>query len=232
MKRIATFVFTSLLGFMLAGCASEKAKTMSQRGWIGGDYVLASRPTTWVRLCNSPGIAGTLPKSVPATQKVAIQITGLATNTPGYLAGLYPGDFVFELNHRPVTSLQAFRRTIDRSAPGSLLAVKAWRDGQIAEYQVPVGREKYKDGGCFSVTLPTVVHRWDLWPDPGFSLVLVGYEPNPGLRRELGRANEAYDENWSAYLVFMEVSSGKRVVAQELVAADKAEQGGAGTKAR
>jgi hypothetical protein len=223
MKCITNLVFAGALACLLAGCASEKNKTVSQRGWIGGDYVLAQRETAWRRLGNSPGVSGTLPKSVPSAQRAAIEITGLATNTPAGAAGLRKGDFVLELNHRPMTSLQAFRRTIDRSAPGTWLAVKAYRDGQSTEYQVPMGREKYKNGGYFSVVLPTVVHRWDLWPDPGFSLVCVGYEPNPGLRHELGKTHEVYDENWSAYVGFMEFSCGKRVMAQEPVAADKME---------
>lgn len=217
MKRTITFVFASVLTSLLAGCASEKSKTISQRGWIGGDYVLAKHDTAWVRMDSSRGVSGTLPKSLPADQRAAIEITSLTTNAPARVAGLRSGDFVLELNHQPVTSLQAFRRTIDRSAPGTLLPVKIYRDGQFAEFQVPVGREKYKSGGNFSLILPTAVHRWDLWPNPGFSLVCVGYEPNPGLRHELGKSHEVYDENWSAYLVFMEISCGKRVVAQETV---------------
>ncbi len=215
MKRIATFVFAGALAFLPAGCSSNK--TILQRGWIGGDYVLARHDAAWQRMSNSPGVSGTLPESVHA-QKSAIEITGLATNAPARMAGLRSGDFVLELNHEPVTSLQAFRHTIDHSAPGTLLPVKAYHDGQFTEIQVPVGREKYRSGGCFSITLPTVVHRWDLWPNPGFSLVCVGYEPNPGLRHELGKTHEVYDENWSAYLGIIEVSSGNRITAQEPVA--------------
>jgi hypothetical protein len=221
MKRIAIFVFASGLACLLAGCASEKNKTVLQRGWIGGNYVLAKRDTAWLHLCNSRAVAGTLPASVAADQKAAIEITGLATNAPAHAAGLRGGDFVLELNRRPVTNLRAFRHTIDHSAPGTLLPVKIYRDGQLAEFEVPVGREKYKGGGSFSFVLPTTVHRWDLWPNPGFSLVCVGYEPNPGLRNELGKTHEVYDESWSAYLVFMEISSGKRIVEQEPVVAGK-----------
>jgi hypothetical protein len=215
MKHITTILFAAALTFSLAGCASEPSRTIRERGWIGGDYVLAKRDSIWVRLSNSPGVAGSLPKSLPATQRAAVKITGLATNTPAGAAGLRNGDFVLELNHRPMTSLPSFRRVIDHSTPGTLLAVKAYRDGQFAEYQVPVGREKYRNGGYLSLALPTVVHRWDLWPNPGFSLVCVGYEPNARSRHELGKAHEVYDENWSAYLIFLEVSSGERVMAQE-----------------
>jgi hypothetical protein len=223
MKKIFTFLFAGLLALSLAGCAGTKTKPLSQRGWIGGEYVLAKYRTTWVTMAGSPGVSGSLPKSLRSTQKAAIQITSLATNEPAQAAGLRRGDFVLEVNHRPMTSLQAFRRTIDRSEPGTVLQIKAYRDGQFTNYQVAVGREKYKNGGYFSITVPTVVHRWDLWPNPGFSLVCVGYEPNPGLRHDLGKNHEVYDENWSAYLAFLEISSGKRVLAQEPVAASKAE---------
>jgi membrane-associated protease RseP (regulator of RpoE activity) len=223
MKRIITLVLASMLASLLAGCASEKNKTVLQRGWIGGDYVLAKHDTAWVRLDSSRGVSGTLPKSMPADQKAAIEITSLTTNAPARAAGLRSGDFVMELNHQPVTSLRTFRRTIDRSAPGSLLPVKVYRNGQFTEFQVSVGREKYRSGGNFSLVLPTAVHRWDLWPNPGFSLVCVGYEPNPGLRHDLGKSHDVYDENWSAYLGFIELSCGKRVMAQESVTAGHTE---------
>ncbi len=223
MKNICTFLFAGLLALSLAGCAGTKTKPVSQRGWIGGEYVLAKYWTPWVILANSPGVRGSLPKSLRSTQKAAVQITSMATNAPAQAAGLRTGDFVLEVNHRPMTSLQAFRRTIDRSEPGTMVAIKAYRDGQFTNCQVAVGREKYKNGGYFSIAVPTVVHYWDLWPNPGFSLVCVGYEPNPGVRHDLGKNHEVYDENWSAYLVFMEVSTGKRVLAQEPVAPGKPE---------
>jgi len=221
MKTMIALFFAVLLAVSLTGCAGTKTKPLSERGWIGGDYVLA-KPATWCRhLACAQGVSATLPDALKATQRAAIQITGLTSNTPAMAAGLKPGDFVLEVNHRRMTSWSAFRHTIDRSAPGSVVTVKAYRDGQTAEYQVPVGREKYRNGGNLSVILPTAVHGWDLWPNPGFSVICVGYEPNPGLRKELGSQpkpnDEVYDEGWQAYLVFLEVSHGKRVVAQEVV---------------
>jgi hypothetical protein len=144
----------------------------------------------------------------------------MTTNAPAEVAGLRKGDFVLEVNHHAVTSLQRFRKTIDRSAPGALLTVRAYRDGEFLNCQVPVGREKYKRGGSITLVVPTVVHRWDLWPNPGFSVVVAGYETNPGLRRELNSAkphDEVYDEDWSLYAGCIELSSGKRVISQEAV---------------
>ena len=219
MKKISVLLIATLLTGYLTGCAGTKKETYSQRGWIGGEYVLSKPATSWVRMSNAPGICGNLPKSVQDVQKSAVQITGLSTNAPAYAAGLRKGDFVTEVDHQRVTSLTAFRRAVDRSKPGTTITVRACHDGRFAEYQVPVGLEKYKNGGCLSLVFPTVVHRWDLWPDPGFSLVCIGYEPNPGTRQNFGIQRKAtdqlYDESWSAYLVFLELSSGQRVVSQE-----------------
>ncbi|HLX70200.1 MAG TPA: PDZ domain-containing protein [Verrucomicrobiae bacterium] len=218
MKKVFTMLSAGPLVLLLVGCGGTKM--ISQRGWIGGEYVLARPNTGWTRVNNSPGVHGTLPVSLKSTQKSAIQIIGMATNAPAEAAGLRPGDFVLEVNHRRVTSLWSFRRAVDRSAPGARLEVKAYRDGHFLDCQVPVGREKYKKGGALTIVIPTVVHRWDLWPNPGFSLVVAGYEPNPGLRRELTGDKlheEVYDEDWSVYLGCVELSSGKRVIGQEAV---------------
>jgi hypothetical protein len=222
--KTATALLVPVLAILVAGCAGEKTKPVVQRGWIGGEYALARPHTYLLNLSGSLGAVGTLPKTIQHSQKAALLVTQLTTNAPAGMAGLRKGDFVLELNHRPMTSLQDFRRIIDESQPGTFLAIKAWRNGQVMEYTVPVGREKFRKGGYLSISLPTVVHRWDLWPDPGFSLVILGYEPNPGVRRELDRdrpAHEVYDEEWSAYLVFVEISSGKRIVSQEPVKPDK-----------
>jgi hypothetical protein len=200
---------------LTAGCASEKKKPLAERGWIGGEYVVAKQSTLWNR-SSGEGVACTLPKALQ-TNQAALQITSLNTSSPAALAGLRKDDFIIELNHRPVRSLNAFRRIVDESQPGAPLPVTAWHDGKLVEYSVRVGLEKYKSGGNLSICLPTVVHRWDLWPDPGFSLVCIGYEPNPGLRHELVEATTRgeYNENWKAYLGFIEVSMGERVVAED-----------------
>jgi hypothetical protein len=211
-------LLVGVLAIVLSGCASQKSKPMSERGWIGGEYALSRRASFLTKLSRPPGTGEDLPKSFGERQKTAILVTKLGTNTPASLAGLRKGDIVFEVDKRPVTRLSDFQRRIDRSKPGTSLDVKAFRDGKVLEYNVPVGREKYKKGGWFSIVFPSVVHCWDLWPDPGFSLIMIGFEPNPGVRKELGGDKEAYDEEWSAYLVCFELSYGKRVHAQEQAA--------------
>ena len=111
-------------------------------------------------------------------------------------------------------SLREFRRLIDHSSPGEAIQVKAYRDGQILDLAVVVGKETFRKGGVISIAFPSVVHGWDLWLNPGLSCVIAGYEPNPGLRHQLGEAKEVYVEDWKASAAIFEVSGGKRIVSQ------------------
>ena len=141
-------------------------------------------------------------------------VTEIPTNTPAGIAGLRKNDFILDLDHKPVRSLREFRRVIDHSRPGATIAVKTYRDGQMLNLTIVAGKEIFRTGGSFSITFPTVVHGWDLWLNPGFSCVFAGYEPNAGLRHDLGAAREVYDEDWKAFAAIFEFSSGKRILSQ------------------
>jgi hypothetical protein len=65
-----------------------------------------------------------------------------------------------------------------------------------------------------------VVHGWDLWPNPGFSLVVAGFEPNANPRPELPPkppAQPPYVEDWQAFLVVCQLSVGERILSQEIL---------------
>jgi hypothetical protein len=204
------------LSLLVDGCASEKNKPVVQRGWIGGEYAVARAPGFITSMSWNAGVVGTLPKPLQPIRIAAIQVRRLETNTPAAFAGLRKNDFILEINHQPAANLQDFRRIIDYSTPGSRLALKFYRDGVTNNCDVVVGCEKFKRGGVFTVCFPTVVHGWDLWPNPGFSLVFLGLGTNPGLRHDLNHdTHEVYDVDWNAYLIFFEVSYGKRIIAQQ-----------------
>jgi hypothetical protein len=217
MKKISACLVCFLVLF-LAGCASPKNKPLAERGWIGGQYMLSKRSGLAMALKGDSGVDGYLPKALQRERKAAVRVVYLAANTPASLAGLRPGDFIVDLNDQPVISLPAFFRIIDRSQPGTRISFNVYRDGNFTNCTVQVGREKFRAGGFLTVCVPTVVHNWDLWPNPGFSLVVLGYEPNPGLRRDLGgngRKGDVYDQEWCAFLGFLQVTRGKTVVSQE-----------------
>jgi len=205
-------------GLAMAGCATHTNKPLAERGWIGGEYTLARHQGGLRNCAADTGVESVSVKSLPPGQKAAIRLTHLGTNTPAALAGLQERDLITELDHQPVTRLQRFRSVIDHVAPGTPLPVKVYRKDQFMDFTVIVGREKYRPGGNLTLCLPTVVHGWDLWPNPGFSLVVAGYEPTPGIRHDLNaHVHEVYDEEWSVFLGFMEANKGKRVHSQAVV---------------
>ena len=217
MKKISACLACFLVLF-LAGCANPKNKPLAERGWIGGQYMLSKRSGLAMALKEDSGVDGYLPKALQHERKAAVRVVYLATNTPASLAGLRAGDFIVDLNDQPVTSLPAFFRTVDRSQPGTRISLNVYRDGNFTNCTVQVGREMFRTGGYLTVCVPTVVHSWDLWPNPGFSLVLLGYEPNPGLRHDLGgngHRGDVYDQEWCAFLGILQVTRGKTVVSQE-----------------
>ncbi len=170
-----------------------------------------------------------------ATDVKALLVTALGTNTPARLASLGEGDLILELNHQPATRLRSFYRTIDRSKPGTLLPVKTWHDGQTVECQVPVGRETYELNVSFGAGL-SFPALW-LWPDSGFSLAVLGYEPESlDTRMDLASAREKFlkscdqknycaaEDGWSAWLAILRVGTQKLIRSQENMSPGAASQ--------
>ncbi len=200
---------------MITGCGTEKEKPALQRAWLGGEY----RP------------AGKKPKQIAGCPKAALWLTAVNTNTPASAAGLQKGDLIVELNHQHFTSLRDFHRKIDRGEPGSTLPIAVWRDGQITNFDVTLGREKFRHEGTFTVYAPCVVHGWQFWREngrPGFSLVVLGYSANPGVLREHGQVEKknpdgiqttdsSYNEEYEIWLALFQVNKGERILSQEKV---------------
>jgi hypothetical protein len=209
-KFLLPLVLICLLPCLMTGCAGTKP--VHEHGWVGGQYLKASPTATSPELFLGPAKNRAEALRAP---KAGIQLEHCRTNTPVALAGLREGDIILEINHKPVKSLQQFHTLVDRTAPGTRLPVTVYRAGQELDYQIPVGRETYRNGGMLSLALPTVIHGWDLWPNPGFSLVLAGYEPDSRSNDEHGK--NAYHADWSAWLVILELSKGRRIISQEPV---------------
>jgi len=211
-----TLLYLGAMALVITGCCSAKPKeaAIHQRGWIGGEYK----------------VVGMFPAGLKHTQHSAVLVTALNTNTPASLAGLNEGDLILELNHQPAAGIKSFRRTIDRSEPGTLVLVKAWRDGQTVERDVRVGRETFNYNGTFALGLPGFFHAVQLWPNAGFSLGVLGYElESASDRKELSSAEARYfmncdpkkyqvtDEGWKAWLVIMQAWTHKTIRSQEIV---------------
>jgi hypothetical protein len=206
---------------LAAGCSTAKQKEppLISRGWVGGQV----------------SVETSFPKTMIPHPKTALLVTSLATNTPASIAGLREGDLILALDHQPVKKLRQFHQKIDPLAPGTNLVVTSWRDGQIQDYNVIVGRETFHNGGMFTIVFPLIVHPFDLWLNadhPAFSLFVAGYQNNNASRVERGSVKEQYAlkcdskdtpyvEAHKLWLVLFEFSKGKRIAGQELAEAAK-----------
>jgi serine protease Do len=63
-------------------------------------------------------------------------VTSVATGGPAERAGLKRGDVITTVNNQPVTDTNGLRNAVARMAPGTSVAVKAFRDGREQNFQV------------------------------------------------------------------------------------------------
>ena len=194
------------MAFLMVTLATGCAtsKQPQERGWIGGEYKRAA--------------AGVL-------------ITRLSTNTPAARSGLREGDLILSVDGTPVQNLRAFRKRVDAS-PGTRMSMEVTRDGANSQHDLVVGREQFKPDR--SITVGVLLSReWDLWPNPGFSLVALGYKrqdnrlelDSPESRFDLAhRSKRAADvsrglrsrEGWEVWLPICSFSNRKRILAQTI----------------
>jgi membrane-associated protease RseP (regulator of RpoE activity) len=220
---VLTLVLTALAA-LLPGCAGKKEEArVFQRGWVGGEYTQAHAAKLF-----SPGdTINTFPEPLRQTQKAGLLIVALSTNAPASLAGLQPGDLVVQLDHKPITRLQEFRRVVDRTEPGTYLPVTVYRHGEFVVRNVRVGRETFRKQGALGLGL--ITYNLNFGMNPGFSLFVLGYQPNPGHRTELGSVQQTFERScrpgsepvserdWTAWALVLEISKGKLILSQEIV---------------
>jgi membrane-associated protease RseP (regulator of RpoE activity) len=235
-KSLLVWLSAVVVVVPFAGCAAAGSKTKPaakppvtyQRGWIGGQYELATR-----RWFAPPHAIHTFPPALTNSYKDAFLVTALGSNSPIRTAGLEEGDLILEVNHQPVTKPRDFRKTIDGAKPGAGLPVTVWRNGETNEYEVPVGRETYKKQGNFSIilNLPFPIHTaLDLPPNPSFSLVALGFRKDEDHRDDVNSVKatyvdkygtakyQPYERDWRAWLVMFRLERGKVILTQENVA--------------
>ncbi|HXP61313.1 MAG TPA: PDZ domain-containing protein [Dongiaceae bacterium] len=228
-----------LLAAWLAGCSATKskseAKPVHQRGWIGGEFKLARRFVLFGIFGTQGEYVPVLPSGLAGSNRAGILITALSSNAPASQAGLREGDLILACARQPITTLRAFRRLVDQAEPGSRLPLTAWREGRTFDCNVPVGRETFQNWATFriGITLPNLSDfgHLDLWPNSGFDLAVLGFEPPADDRKELASAECIYqracnrgqytpsDQDWNAWLAVFGCSREKHILSQENVPA-------------
>jgi len=70
------------------------------------------------------------------TAKAGVVVTDVAPGSSGDQAGIRPGDAILEVNRRPVTDVESFRKVITSVKPGEAVPVYVQRGGGRNEYVV------------------------------------------------------------------------------------------------
>jgi membrane-associated protease RseP (regulator of RpoE activity) len=183
MRTILTLTIGAAL--LLCGCASKnqhtKTKPIFERPWIGGKFETVATPRP-IR-ADSAGYRGR-----------GALLTKVHSDSPIAKAGLQEGDLVLRVNGENVRFEKDIRKRVDR-AHSEPLAFTIYRAGEIAEKTVSPGVERFQKFNTIAFGLGfRTKYELDLWPDPDFSLIALGY----GVKRDridLQDAKERYRAN-------------------------------------
>ena len=210
LRRAGALLAGALL-IPLTGCVSSyRAGGNYERGWIGGEYKLAT--ADWFKSYKNDDSIGVHfrwryssygPEAIPAfpeapmkTQKNGVLVTALASNTPASLGGLQAGDLILTVGGQPVTSLHDFWQTIDNLTPGSAVRVAVWRDDQPVDCRVTVGRERFESTWDLDTRVPSFWEGLHPLPSPNFSLGVLGSVRAPETRVELASPETSYSSKY------------------------------------
>src|SRR4051812_41668514 len=164
MRTIAILTLGGAL--LLCGCASnqtkQEAKKIYERPWIGGAFE---------RVAN-PAAVGT---NAQHFGKHGLLITRAREDTPLTKAGLQEGDLLVAVNGTNVRDESNFRKLVERAGPEPL-KLTVYRAGEISEKTIAPGLERFQIVHNIMFALPLSPHLdFDLYPNPDFSLVALGY---------------------------------------------------------
>jgi S1-C subfamily serine protease len=135
------------LALLAMGCTSNKVA--QQRGWIGGELLVAKCPS-WRIPGGDPEVVPALPKQLKGKQKAGIFVSEVYSNTPLAVAGLRAGDLILAVNQQPVEKLTGFRRIVDGCKPGSTIALSVFATGNHKTAKSPLDAKPTRTGTTLS----------------------------------------------------------------------------------
>lgn len=236
-KRLLLLVIAGSALVLLSGCAANK-KT-HERGWIGGDY-LESNPSFLQKMTanyfeGDGEVVPALPGPIKEKQSGAVLVSRVYGDTPLMRAGIREGDLIIAVDDRQVEDMKDFREIVDRSRPGSQIALRIYRAGEMRTIPVVVGRETFQKWGYVNLGL-RLGSELDPVPTPDFDLFgLVSFESNDQ-RLELNSPEYRYyrqamdlppdtsdrtpesladTEGWEAWFVIFGFAGKKIILSQE-----------------
>lgn len=227
MKTLAALLL--LLGLIGPSIAVASPKKTYERAWLGGEYKLAKKSS----LFQPRDVVAAFPKT--EGQRAGIFTSAVHSNTPAALGGLRAGDLILQIDDQPVASLKAFRKLVDSRSPGETARLSVYREGEIVEVRVTLGREAYRCERTLGLGL-FLSGNMDLVPNPDFSLIATGFKQRTQrlelqspetqfvlrTRAENGRDGSGLArEGWQAWLAIVSFGSHKRILSQETLSPGK-----------
>jgi len=180
-----------LCSWLTGGCSEPRTY---ERGWVGGSY-LEANPSTWRSLFDRSYVLPALPEKVKDRQSGALFVSRVYENTPIMAAGVRDGDLILKLDGRAVQDLKAFYVAIDKLKPGTTVSLTTYRNGEMVERSVKIGKETYAKPGSFGIgigiALPSL--KLDLIPNDDFSILdVISYRKTLTLRPDLHAPEYTY----------------------------------------
>jgi len=189
----------ALLLSLLASIPLHAGDALHTRGWIGGEFALAKPQRFFV----NRDTVQAFPAAYRDEQKAGIFVRSVPAGSPSAMAGLQAGDLILRLDGQVTDHLRTFHKQVETFEPGRTLRLSIWRMGVTNELAVTVGTETYQNVGTLAFGFMWS-NQLDLWPNPDFSLFVVGYEraterpqlhsPEADFKRAVAKANAPTDE--------------------------------------
>jgi len=218
--------FLIILG-LLTGCSVHRV--LLQRGWIGGEYENAVSPFFKMPPSLAEGDrVNFLPDKIKEIQSGAVLVTRITDNTPVSDAGVKEGDLIFKLNNKKIKGISAFRKAVDSVVPGQTIRLSLYRNGEIFEKTIVVGKESFKKFKYFYIGFrlgPDI----NIIPNPNFSIFsIVSFKVNkdrpllsaPSNKYRLENSSEGSSLNnpkWDLWLGIFGFGGSERILNQEEV---------------
>ncbi len=229
MLRSSLYLISTLaLALAHTGCSSRQL--VHERGWVGGELVLA-QPSSWKTSSDHPRLIGAFPAQLAPQYSSGLVVMGLTPASPLTKAGLRESDLILALDGAPIDDLSRFRKAIDATLPGRPMKLVVYREGKLFEHTVVVGRETFRHEGAIMIGIGVSTRlEFDLLPDPDFSLVALGFQSSQD-RLQLDSPRRVYildaqpespagagvksQEGWRAWLAVLSLSDHKQILSQE-----------------
>ena len=74
-------------------------------------------------------------------QNYGVMVRNVERNGPADVAGLLPGDIIYEINNKKIVSIEVLVQEVEKSGPASRLNIKVWRRGKRGQFTLVTAKK-------------------------------------------------------------------------------------------